>query len=147
MVEEIESIFPNLQRSRYQVTSPENQAYNCVAWVAGDTLKWWWPDPDVSDAYWPPEITRNETLVAFIELFRALGYAPCEESEYEPDHERIAIFAAADGMPTHAAKQLSSGRWSSQLGKLEDIEHALDDICGSAYGSVVQIMKRPTNLS
>jgi hypothetical protein len=50
-------------------------------------------------------------------------------------------------MPTHAARQLPNGRWSSKLGKLEDIEHALDDICGSAYGSVVPVLKRRTDLS
>ena len=31
---------------------------------------------------------------------------------------------------------------TSKLGKLEDIEHALHDLAGTAYGSVVRIMKR-----
>ena len=26
-------------------------AYNCIAWAAGDTRWWWWPDPN---SYWPP---------------------------------------------------------------------------------------------
>jgi hypothetical protein len=115
MVEEIEAIFPNLQGSLYQITSPENHAYNCIAWAVGDTLMWWWPDPDVTDAYWPPHILRNETLPAFIELFGDLGYVPCGDAEHEVGFERIAIFAAADGIPTHAARQLSTGQWSSKL--------------------------------
>lgn len=143
MVEEIEAIFPNLQSSSYRVTSPENQTYNCIAWAVGDTIKWWWPDPDEYDAYWPSQLARSETLPAFVELFMSLSYVPCGEPEYEVGFERIAIFATTDGIPTHAAKQLPNGRWSSKLGKLEDIEHGLLDLCGSNYGSVARIMKRP----
>jgi len=143
MVEEIEAIFPNLQNSSYQVTSPENQDYNCIAWTAGDTRRWWWPDPDEWDAYWPSQLARSETLPAFVELFASLGYVPCAEPEYEVGFEKIAIFATAEGIPTHAAKQLPNGRWSSKLGKLEDIEHSLLDLGGSIYGSVASIMKRP----
>jgi len=36
-----------------------------------------------------------------------------------------------------------SGRWASKLGRSEDIEHALHDLTGTAYGKVVLIMKRP----
>jgi len=143
MVEEIEAIFPNLQSSSYQVTSPENQAYNCIAWAVGDILGWWWPVPDEWDAYWPSQLARNDSLPAFIELFASLGYTPCDEPDYEVGFERIAIFATAEGFSTHAAKQLPSGRWSSKLGKLEDIEHSLPDISGSIYGSVARIMRRP----
>jgi hypothetical protein len=46
-------------------------------------------------------------------------------------------------VPKHAARQLPSGRWTSKLGPMEDIEHALHDLTGMAYGSVVLVMKRP----
>jgi hypothetical protein len=49
----------------------------------------------------------------------------------------------AQGSPTHAARQLDNGRWTSKLGELEDIEHSLRDLEGAAYGTVVQVMKRP----
>ena len=45
--------------------------------------------------------------------------------------------------PKHAARQLPSGRWTSKLGFLEDIEHALHDLEGTEYGAVVLVMKRP----
>jgi hypothetical protein len=54
-----------------------------------------------------------------------------------------ALFALADGFPTHAAWQLGSGRWTSKLGELEDIEHALRDLEGTEYGAVALVMKRP----
>jgi hypothetical protein len=67
----------------------------------------------------------------------------CGQADLEPGFEKIAPFADADGLPTHAARQLPGGRWTSKLGELEDIEHDLNDVAGTAYGTVVQIMKRP----
>jgi len=72
-----------------------------------------------------------------------------------PDWPRIAVVGAGAvggyfggmfaraGAPTHAARQLPSGRWSSKLGPMEDIEHELQDVTGSVYGSVVLVLKRP----
>jgi hypothetical protein len=37
MVDEIEAAFPRLRGGNYQVTSPREDAYNCVAWAVGDT--------------------------------------------------------------------------------------------------------------
>ena len=37
MVHEIEAAFPRLRAGNYQVTSPREDAYNCVAWAAGHT--------------------------------------------------------------------------------------------------------------
>jgi hypothetical protein len=53
-----------------------------------------------------------------------LGYQLCEGDALEPAFERIALFADADGRPTHAARQLPSGLWTSKLGKAEDIATA-----------------------
>lgn len=142
MVNPFEETFPGLSASAYRVTSPSSNCYNCIAWAAGDCENWWWPGPNVKD-FWPPGVARAETLVAFLEAFTSLGYVACSGDELEPGFERIALFADAQGMPTHASRQLPSGRWTSKLGNLEDIEHALYDLTGSAYGSVVQIMKRP----
>jgi hypothetical protein len=55
----------------------------------------------------------------------------------------VALFVATTGCPTHAARQLASGRWTSKLGKAEDIEHELRDLEGDVYSSVVLVLKRP----
>ena len=47
-----------------------------------------------------------------------------------------------DGIPVHAARQLSTGKWTSKLGALEDIEHELDGLMGERYGKVGKILKR-----
>jgi hypothetical protein len=78
-----------------------------------------------------------------VAAFTSLGYTVCEGEEPESGYEKIALFADGDGRPTHAARQLPNGRWSSKLGKAEDIEHGLRDLEGTLYGEVVFLMKRP----
>jgi hypothetical protein len=137
----IEDYFPNLKPTGYAVTSPTSPVYNCIAWAAGVTDDWWWPDP-LGISFWPGTAPRDQTLAAFIEVFRGLGYEPCGDDGLEPAYEKVALYALA-GLPKHAARQLPNGRWTSKLGELEDVEHALDALVGAWYGSVVQILKRP----
>lgn len=140
--EHLESVFPNLTRSAYAITSPSTPEYNCIAWAAGDAERWWWPIAG-SFAYWPSNVPTQETLDAFIKAFGTLGFIPCVEPHMEHGYEKIALYVDSNGKPTHAARQLPNGRWTSKLGKIEDIEHELDGLTGSVYGSVAQILKRP----
>jgi hypothetical protein len=145
MVTKVESALSRLQGGNYFVTSQRADAYNCIAWAAGDTTIWWWPDdPNVpGKAHWPDGAARAETLEAFRAGFAILGYGVCQGEERQPGFEKVALFADALGVPRHAARQLPNGRWTSKLGPLEDIEHALHDLEGTAYGIVVLVMKRP----
>jgi hypothetical protein len=131
-------LFPNLSATGYQVTSPPDLNYNCIAWAAGETHRPWWP----GGFYWPPGVPCQETLAAFIEAFRTLGYVPCDEGNVEVGFEKIALFALS-GVPKHAARQLPNGRWSSKLGVAVDIEHALEGVAGALYGTATQFLKRP----
>ncbi len=81
-------------------------------------------------------------MTLFVAAFASLGYTVCEGEGPEAGCEKIALFADADGRPTHASRQLPGGRWTSKLGKLEDIEHELHDLEGAVYGAVVLILKR-----
>ncbi len=146
MVINLEDLFPRLHAGDYQFTSPPSQRYNCIAWAAGDTSKWWWPAADVR-FYWPPTAPRVETLEAFEAAFAALGYSTCESEDLESGFEKIALFADPLQLPTHAARQLVSGRWTSKLGELEDIEHRLHDLEGTVYGTVVRCLKRPCGVA
>ena len=84
---------------------------------------------------------------AFRQTFAQEGYEPCDTPSLEPGHEKVAVFTNAAGAPTHAARQLLNGKWSSKLGKAEDIEHDLEALEGDEYGSVALIMKRPSRES
>jgi hypothetical protein len=144
MVERIERIFPALRGTGYRVTSLMDELYNCIAWAAGDTKLWWWPSEAATKRrpFWPAGVPREVTLEAFREAFATLGYEVCNDDRFEEGHEKVALFALL-GVPKHAARQLSNGRWTSKLGEWEDIEHALHDLTGMVYGSVVLVMKRP----
>ena len=137
----INKAFPDLTKDNFRLTSPDTRTYNCIAWAAEDTEMCWWPDPNDKDSYWPNNIPREETIASFIEVFESLGYTECDSPEYEVGFIKIAIFAK-DRCPTHAARQLPSGKWTSKLGDFHDIEHALEAICGPEYGKVSVIMKK-----
>jgi hypothetical protein len=100
----------------------------------------WWPDLE-EVAYWPEGITREETVDAFVQAYRSLGYEPCKDARLEHGVEKIAIYAVS-GQPTHVARQLANGMWSSKLGPQEDIEHDYNALEGPAYGSIVFLLGR-----
>ena len=142
MVEAIRFLFPLLRDGNWRVSSSIDDRYNCIALAANVTADWWWP-VGAERTYWPEGVSRVVTLEAFREAFATLGYVVCASDEFEPGVEKIALFAGDQGTPRHAARQLASGRWTSKLGKMEDIEHSLRDLEGTVYGSVVLVMKRP----
>ncbi len=136
---DLESLFPGLRGSGYLVTSPEDIDDNCVAWAAEDEEHWWWPD---EDSYWPEGVVREETIAALVAVFETLGFLPCNGPLLEEAFVKVAIYAALDGIPTHVARQLPSGLWTSKLGQLQDIEHRLEDLGGSLYGHCTYYLKR-----
>jgi hypothetical protein len=114
--------------------------YNCIAWSAGDTGRWWWPG---ATGYWPSPVNDFPTIATFIEGFSTLGFKPCESRALETGTEKLALYADAEGNPSHMARQLPDGRWTSKLGRREDIEHdTLECLEGGAYGSVACILAR-----
>jgi hypothetical protein len=140
----LSALFPGLAAEGGQVTSQSEIRYNCIAWAAGDTTRWWWPVPSPWEpAYWPPGVPTDLSLDSFVAAFRTLGYIPCLTSDLEASFEKVALYADR-GMPKHAARQLDDGTWTSKLGKLEDVTHStVAAVEGSTYGQAVQFMRRP----
>jgi hypothetical protein len=135
-----ENYFPNLIGTDYQITSPVSSIYNCIAWAVDDSSRWWWPDA-LELAYWPLGVPREETLSSFVSLIEQIGFERCADASLEAGFEKIALYADGD-RPTHAARQLETGAWTSKLGPLEDIEHSLNGLVGEHYGAVTSIFKR-----
>ena len=78
----------------------------------------------------------------------SLGYEKGNDFGSEIGIEKVAIFADEDLLPTHAARQLEDGTWTSKLGEEEDIMHVrLDHVSGRIYGLPVLVMRRPRNIS
>ncbi len=143
MVDPLVALFPGLDRAGYVVTSPADVVYNCFAWAAERTGEWWWPEAGPSRGFWPAGAPQEMTVAAFQAAFATLGYAECATEELEQGFTKVALFADSSGTVHHAARQLPSGRWTSKIGELQDIEHALRDLEGDEYGSVILLMSRP----
>ncbi len=71
---------------------------------------------------------------------------------FEEGFQKIAIHVDNYNKPTHAARQLQTGEWTSKLGDnyvdtrgLHDVEHEYDALSGntiSEYGNIAIIMKK-----
>jgi hypothetical protein len=124
--------------------SPATTDYNCIAWAASDTDNWWWPDdPLIGYGYWPNGVDRRETIEAFVAAYQTVGFERCDDGILEVGFEKIAIYALK-GVPTHAARQLADGNWTSKLGPFEDIVHlTLECLKGPLYGEPDTYMRRP----
>ena len=134
--------FPNLIASGYRETSPQTRAYNCIAWAAGVDSAWWWPD---EYTFWPEAVPCTATLDTFIAAYKTVGYVECSDGNFENGYEKIAIYADENQEPTHAARQMKSGKWTSKLGASHDIEHnTVEALYGDAYGIAMRFMKRPS---
>jgi len=149
--ERIKNWFPKLSNSDFELNSSKDRRYNCIAFAAEDTERWWQPlpfsflkkTPFEMERYWPDEAPNNKTPEAYIIAFECLGYEKCKNSRHEKGYKKVAIYTNNKGQVEHMARQIKTGKWVSKLGKAEDIIHEnLTDIEGEVYGNVEQIMKK-----
>ena len=150
------NIFPNLTPQNNIKKSDRHRRYNCIAWAAGSKKNWWWPDRNAiarKDAYWPPGVPVEVNIDAFILAFKTKRYEECGmDPTFEPGFEKIAIYEALDPddnriKPSHAARQLSDGSWTSKIGPNVDIQHMTPNaVGGGLYGTIVLYMKRPIGI-
>jgi hypothetical protein len=139
--------FPNINKNNSKITSPATRVYNCAAWAAKENHRRW--DPTDPQYYWPHGVPRENTLDAFVQAYKTIGYKPCFDGSYEPGFQKIAIYAKirADNelIPKHVALQLETAEWTSKVGDHEDIIHSsLNVFDGAAYGQAVCFLKKQT---
>jgi len=142
LVRAMQPKFPQLTAANSRLTSPYDEGYNCIAWAAEDTDYWWWPDA-MEQCYWPGGVPREETLDAFVRAYGLQGYIERCNATVEMGKQKVAIYTASSGKPTHAARQLPDGWWASKLGREIDIEHEFEALDGPMYGTVAVILARP----
>jgi hypothetical protein len=134
----------------WKKSSAETAYYNCFAFALHDQDDWHSPLP-LAGYYWPTDvIPRNTALATMLELYRHEGgFEPCDDGEFEPGFEKIALYMNQLGNVTHAARQKDHATWTSKLGVMEDIEHprlsSLEDagLTDDEYGKVSKFLKRP----
>lgn len=135
----VEKFFPD-GVGEIAITSPRDPRYNCIAWAAGDDKKFWWP---TYPGFWPKGIPRDTTLSVFRDAYSLHGFEECEDGALEIGFEKIAIYVDTSNTPTHAARQLADGKWTSKLGPQWDISHvSYSSIEGDEYGRVAMFMRQ-----
>lgn len=130
--------YPRLDEEGYRPDSPESKFYNCISWSLGVAYEWWWPN---KYGVWPAECPREETIEAFETMYLHLGYELCGNGNLERGFEKIALYSL-QGEPTHAARQLPNGEWTSKIGRHIDIAHTLRGLEGPRYGKVVRYFRK-----
>ena len=78
---------------------------------------------------------------AFEEWFDVDGWTETADPSPENGYDKIAVFAK-NGKPTHAARLLTNGFWTSKLGPNIDLSHGLYDLVGPEYGQVWKIYRK-----
>ena len=132
--------FPGLADDDPLVAESADPNYNCVAWAVGVTDAWWWPCE--ADAHWPEGVADVLSLEAMVAALGTEGYLPCPDGVPEDGFEKAAIYCR-NQLPTHVARQLANGRWSSKLGRDCLVSHATPGGVESAvYGRVELYLRR-----
>lgn len=145
-IEKIEFHFPLLKGGTgYRNTSPESMDYNCLAWALGIAWAHYNPTQHCPGYYWFPGVRRIWNCDTITEIFEKHGYQRCDSYELEEGFEKVVFYVDADGKPTHFARQLENGKWTSKLGNLNDIEH--DDLAAlsgeTGYHNIERVLWRP----
>lgn len=144
----VPNIFENISPKDFACKSDRDGKYNCIAWALGKTNKFWWPLDEPHSNYWWPDglpkaLPDEETVAHFVEAFATEGYRRCRSGRLSRRYEKIVLFVDGNNKPTHAARLLPTGVWTSKLGEDEDIEHkTLRCIEGSAYGRAKLFFKK-----
>ena len=149
--DQVIALFPGLKQDNdFIITSSRTPDYNCIAWAFHYNNRWMWPKTPGSFwvdgwSYWPDGIEHSEDVSFFIKAFEQKGYCVCDNSSFEDGFRKVALYVKKDTTEcTHAARQLSNGKWTSKLGRLNDIQHGTPySIEGDYYGVVHCIMKIP----
>ena len=132
------------------IHSPPVRLYNCIAFVAGDESRLWWPN-DPPNAYWPFDNLPDIKVKRLVEAFESLGYKRCWTGWRLKKYEKIALYQDENGDMAHAARQGDTGEWESKLGwdhkECFDVRHASAKcVCGptasGGYGKLYCYMRR-----
>jgi hypothetical protein len=132
--------FPNLHAGNHRDEKGAAKRYNCIAWAAGfDDVIWDHAEGDDAEvrSFWPANAPHDYKVTSLVIAYQSVGFEICADGSLEAGIEKIAIYADG-GIYEHAARQLETGKWTSKMGKAEQIEHdAPENLEGPAYGQVV----------
>ena len=134
--QQVEAAFPRLKQTQYDILRTSAKTYNCIGWALGTSTEWVWPGTSVAD---------------FDRLTAAFGYHRIQALDFrlDPGLKKIVLYGKpVNGKwePTHMAKQMPDGTWTSKLGKLPLIWHLQpSDLNGTSYGKPIAVYVQRNN--
>ena len=133
--------FPALTDTNHRETSKADPTYNCIGHAA-ETTQWWEPVKVIGgNVYWPPSAPFEPTVNAYTKAYESIGYEQCANGDNEEGYLKVAIFVK-NGVPQHAARQISETEWTSKLGQALDIAHPLKAVEGAIYGQASVFLRK-----
>jgi len=122
--------------------------YNCFGFALGYN-QWWEPPVFIDElianeeAIWPLGLSESLDIDNYIAAARTERFYVSQDAMWEESCDTIMLyFTTNDRKFQHAARQVSSGVWSSKLGTGSDITHAIDGIDRIDFGTGRIYMKR-----
>src|SRR6266851_5450282 len=106
---EIQAAFPALTPFNFRISSDADDSYNCIAWAAGDGVRWWEPSGKRRH-HWPLP-TPAYSIANYVKAYESKGFEICPSADAEPGYVKIAIYADAQGEVKHAARLMPDGWW------------------------------------
>lgn len=123
--------FPNSSIEPFEITSPETEEYNCIAWVLDNRSIWIEPDDSTT---WLQNIPNDYLLPSVVKYFEKQGFEICQKIDYSKDKTLLALFSK-DGIEfSHVAKQLNENYWTRKLGFSFDVKHTIFAMEGGCMG-------------
>ena len=148
----LENMFERLEDDKnWEITSPFDVNYNCIAWAVKTTKANIWPIEygicqtiDGGLNAWFEEFPLDEKLETFVHLFNKYSFRICDlDWSLENGFEKLALYSNDGINMSHVARQLTTGMWTSKIGKSNDITHSSPIYLeGISYGKAVIAMKR-----
>ena len=84
-------LFPKLTSENHEITSPRTIRYNCIAWAAHNTERWWQPG-----VFWPVDSSREDHGIGnIVAAFQSLGFEECDDGALEEGFEKLALYGSA----------------------------------------------------
>jgi len=94
-----------LTPTNHRITNPATGVYNCLAWSAGESFRWWEPG-----RYWAcPLLSADFTVADVIAARGTDGHYLWPDGVLEVGYEKVAVYADGIDDPTHVAGQLPDG--------------------------------------
>jgi hypothetical protein len=82
-----------------------------------------------------------DTTAAFEDWFDFDGWEEVQDPAPAPNTTIVALYLL-NGSPTHAARYLGHGLWTSKLGHDIDLAHELHELDGPTYGTPARFFRK-----